>query len=72
MVKSVRDPYVADHGWGLGLAITKSIVDRHHAEMKIESEVGKGTTVTGELPAHNLSLNEDTDINDQKPLTQAD
>ena len=32
-------------GTGLGLAIVKHIVELHHAEIKLESEVGKGTTV---------------------------
>ena len=45
-----KDPLIADDGWGLGLAITKSLVGLHQGDMQIESEVGVGTTVTVTLP----------------------
>ncbi|CEG23802.1 Sensor protein SrrB [Planococcus massiliensis] len=35
---------------GLGLAIVAEIIERHGAEFEIESELGKGTTVTVKLP----------------------
>ena len=37
-------------GTGLGLAIVKHIVNRHRGHLLIESEVGKGTTVSVWLP----------------------
>ena len=37
-------------GTGLGLALVKSIVELHRGASKIESEPGKGTTVTLEFP----------------------
>lgn len=38
-------------GTGLGLAIVKHIVNRHRGDLKIESEIGKGSTFTVILPA---------------------
>lgn len=37
-------------GTGLGLALTKSLIELHHGELLIESEPGKGTTVSFALP----------------------
>ena len=44
------DPYQADKGWGLGLAITKSLVELHEGSLEIQSQLGNGTTVTVSLP----------------------
>jgi two-component system cell cycle sensor histidine kinase PleC len=37
-------------GVGLGLAMSKSIMDRHSGEMEVKSKEGKGTTFTVSLP----------------------
>ncbi|RCW74972.1 sensor histidine kinase [Saliterribacillus persicus] len=37
-------------GIGIGLAIVKALVDAHQGEIKIDSEIGQGTTVTVSLP----------------------
>ena len=37
-------------GLGVGLAVTKEIVDRHHGYIEVESELGKGTKFTLHIP----------------------
>ena len=37
-------------GYGLGLSIAKQIVDRHSGSIKVESEVGRGSTFSIRLP----------------------
>jgi len=38
------------HGVGLGLAISRGIVERHNGRIEVQSEFGKGTTFTISLP----------------------
>ncbi|HTZ95116.1 MAG TPA: ATP-binding protein [Terriglobales bacterium] len=38
------------HGVGLGLAVSRGIIDRHHGRIDVQSELGKGTTFTIGLP----------------------
>ena len=40
----------ASGGLGVGLSITKDIIDRHNGRIEVESELGKGTTFTLCIP----------------------
>ncbi len=44
------DPYKAVEGWGLGLAICKTLIEKHGGRIEIESALGQGTTVSVILP----------------------
>jgi two-component system sensor histidine kinase HydH len=48
----VFDPYFTTRpsGTGLGLAIVHKIMESHRGEVRVESEPGRGTTVTLILP----------------------
>jgi len=51
--KKLFEPFVTygkKHGTGLGMAIVKKIVTEHKGEIFVESELGKGTTITLQLP----------------------
>lgn len=48
--KGAVNPHQTVDGWGLGLTITKSLIDLHDGQLDIASKVGKGTTVTVTLP----------------------
>lgn len=37
-------------GTGLGLAVVKKVMDRHHAQIQVKSEVGQGTAFTLRFP----------------------
>jgi signal transduction histidine kinase len=38
------------NGTGLGMAIAKSVIDAHRGDIRIESEVNRGTTCFVTLP----------------------
>ena len=40
----------AGKGTGLGLSITYDIIKKHNGEIKVDSEIGRGTTFTIKLP----------------------
>ena len=50
----------ASGGLGVGLSITKEILDRHNGTISIESELGRGTTFSLHIPhtqASRMGLN---------------
>jgi len=51
-LKEATKPFYTtrEKGSGLGLALVKKVVDQHGGELKIESTLGKGTTVDVRLP----------------------
>jgi signal transduction histidine kinase len=56
-LEKVFDPFYttkdAPGNAGLGLSVTKGIIDKHHGNIRIESEADKGTRVIIGLPADN-------------------
>ncbi len=59
------------HGVGLGLAISRGIVERHHGRIEVQSELGRGTTFTVTLPAHgNEASVADAVVSDGKAATK--
>ncbi len=42
------------HGVGLGLAISRGIMERHNGSIAVQSELGRGTTFTLTLPTRDL------------------
>lgn len=63
IIKNVLDPFFTTKrvsgGTGLGLSVTKGIIDRHHGSISVSSKEGTGTTVTITLP-RNPSKKRDT------------
>jgi two-component system, NtrC family, sensor kinase len=55
ILPKIFEPFVTTkehgHGTGLGLAVSRSIIERHSGKIALQSELGKGTTVTITLPA---------------------
>lgn len=52
-LNKIFEPYFSTKqtGFGLGLAVTKKIVEDHHGTIDVRSEVNRGTTFTVKLPA---------------------
>ncbi len=55
-IRNIFDPFYTTKretgGSGLGLPVSRGLVERHGGTMTVQSEVGKGTTVTIKIPYH--------------------
>ena len=62
ILEHIFDPYFttksANEGSGLGLSIVHSIVQSHHGAIRIESEIGVGTTFSIYLPLYTPDINQ--------------
>jgi len=47
-----------ENGFGLGLFISKIIVDKHHGSLSVRSKTGKGTTMSIEFPVEAIKPSE--------------
>jgi len=55
----IDDPYTRRHGGtGLGLHITRKLVELHQGTIRLDSELGVGTTATITLPSERMLLRE--------------
>ena len=59
-------------GTGIGLNIVKSIVDQHHGEINVESELGKGSVFTIILPVSQQEIHETVAVETKAPIAPRD
>ena len=64
--ETVFDPFVTTRpqGTGLGLAVVKSIVEKHGGQIRLESQHGRGTSITMRIPIYQAQAGEKTNIDD--------
>jgi signal transduction histidine kinase len=62
--KKIFDPLFTTKakGIGLGLAVTQGIIERHEGQIKLKSEVGKGTTFVIRLPIAKEEIGDQQDL----------
>ncbi len=66
-----QSPHAKNHaGTGIGLAFTQMLVDKMKGKIEVESELGKGTVFTVNLPLKNKQLNSIEHIKEvEKPIS---
>lgn len=52
-INKIFEPYFSTKktGFGLGLAVTKKIIEEHHGSIEVRSEINHGTSFILRLPA---------------------
>jgi two-component system NtrC family sensor kinase len=60
ILNNIFEPFVTTkdvgHGVGLGLAVSRSIIERHGGRIHVQSQVGEGTTFVVSLPLESPAL----------------
>jgi two-component system NtrC family sensor kinase len=63
VLSHIFDPFFTTkergHGVGLGLAVTRTLVDRHRGRIEVQSEAGKGTSFIVTLPVRSTGAPEE-------------
>ena len=56
-INNIFDPFYStkENGTGLGLFVSYGIIQNHHGDIEVESNVGKGTVFTIKLPVDEAS-----------------
>jgi PAS domain S-box-containing protein len=70
--KFVQVPSAPAGGAGLGLAISKSIIEAHGGQISVQSDMGHGTTFTFTLPVAGSSLADQQEPGSERVYEQAD
>jgi signal transduction histidine kinase len=61
LLPHVLERGISDSGTGLGLSICKTTIDAHNGTMSVDSEYGKGTTVSFTLPIYKNNEEDEKD-----------
>lgn len=63
---------IINHGSGIGLSITKEFIKMHGGNINVESEPGKGSTFTIQLPFDVMEVSSDKEMPAENNLTDAE
>lgn len=73
-LKKIFEPFYSskNHGNGLGLSIVNGIVIEHQGQLAVDSELGKGSAFTIQLPTYPCQLHRDNKQLDTKEVIYVD
>lgn len=71
-IEQIFEPYFStkETGIGLGLPITKKLIEDHGGEIKVTSELDKGTKFVVTLPRKAIQKSQDTDTNSSASMIE--